>query len=72
MEPDEAEIARIVAETEAVEGIKPPKKYARSQAELRALQQRDAAYAQRKLQICLVATNVLISALIALKTFGII
>lgn len=42
-----------------------PLKRARSQAELTAVK-------QRRTQIILVATNVLISALIALKTFGII
>lgn len=55
------------AEAESLEAPKhkPPKKYARSQAELIAIK-------QRKWQIVLVSTNVLISALIALKTFGII
>ena len=42
-----------------------PLKHARSQAELTALR-------QRHIQICLVATNVLLSGLIALRTFGII
>lgn len=42
-----------------------PLKFARSAAELHAIK-------QRNIQICLVATNVLLSALIALKTFGII
>ena len=41
-----------------------PLKEARSEAELTAIK-------QRNLQIVLVATNVVISALIALKTFGV-
>lgn len=40
-------------------------KQARSQAELTAIK-------QRNIQICLVASNVAISILIALKTFGLI
>jgi len=42
-----------------------PLKPARSRAELQAIK-------QRNVQIALVATNVLISLLIALKTFGVI
>lgn len=50
-----------------VEEVKPkkPLKAARSQAELTAL-------SQRKIQIVLSCTNIFISALIALKAFGII
>jgi hypothetical protein len=62
----------VVLEQELAKDPKLPKKYARSQAELKALQQRNDAYRQRWIQIVLVSTNVVISALIALKTFGLI
>lgn len=42
-----------------------PLKAARSQAELQAIK-------QRNIQIALVATNVIITMLVALKTFGIL
>lgn len=42
-----------------------PLRHARSQAELQAIK-------QRNIQIVLVATNVAITALVALKTFGLI
>ena len=59
--------AVIAAKAEDEPVVKPPKplKPARSQAELTALK-------QRRVQIFLVSTNVVISALIALKTFGLI
>jgi hypothetical protein len=72
---EEAELAIIREEAEAVASSRTeekPLKPARSQAELRALQQRDLAFKQRRLQIFLVSTNVLISALVALKLFEII
>ena len=75
----ETDVARILIESggRKVDGksLKP----ARSEAELKALEQRDDAFKQRRIQIWLVSTNVLlaatnalIGALIALKTFGII
>jgi len=59
------EIEKIAIESAEYEKKKKPKKWARSQAEARAVQ-------QRNVQIVLVATNVLLSALIALRTFGIL
>lgn len=68
--PAEADLVRVAMEVDATtQKQKKDKvkklKYARSHAELVALR-------QRRIQICLVATNVMISALIALKSFGII